>query len=1054
MKKLLAILVLGLLWCNVGFAAKNKVSKFKEVLEYGDKYIITKEKREYYFNWAIPTKKGLDVAEDYCRSKGLVSFYIIAAVKRDSSTMEEHFFQYLKDADKHAVQTGGYTKKINKYLKKNPQIFLWPDIMVSGFGLSRPYRYFCAKNRDQALSYFKSKIPGHYGSQINASQYSAWTLYPSDIAEYIVESGNPEFTVEKELAEEKRIAEEKKKVEEKRIAEEKKSREKSNVVQQTKLLKEAWRCFKKKDYKCSLKKFEQESKQSENKFTQMESKHWLSYHYNFGLGVELDEVKAVKLMEEVYNSGNEKQKRGSLPSLIYNTFTRVPGIIDGKKQIKYNEENIDLILNGPKKYKEKQKDSLGPSYTNAAFIYLLGIDVKKDLNKAFEYYKKSDSPNAYNTVALFYLLGLGPVDVSKEEAIKYYKKTLDLMDEKHGEKSQKKSQEEYIKKLDKIDKKKGWMGINFDKLRISASKAFNYPNKYGAYVGSVRKGSPADKSGIEMGDIIVKHDDRKTFGHFILTEYLRTRKPGDKIKFLIWRKQNLIKKEVTLGSFSEMVITKPYDYKNNVRYVIAKSLINLLESYDRVPADYLELTDWIKSDMKNYPELIVLLVDVYRNYDHMQSYVWSKIALDSYAELNLDKRNEKVNKESLYEYIIVLEAIFLDKNEVDKALKIAARKKDVLLAEIEGAGKVIVSSKKPVKTDIEGPIIQVKSEIVSKSPEYTIKGKVKDKASEVMTLHVNGEPISIDRSGKFIITRFNPSGETLEIKAWDEWANSTVVSVKVIVEEQSMTEVKDVFEVLKLPARRAKQDDNKVAIVIGIENYDIAPKASYANRDAEFFTEYLKRMFGVPKQNLIILRDEEAKLIKFFSILEKWLPGVAGSGGKDIYVFYAGHGLSSNDGKELYLLTHDSDPDLLKRTAIMRSDLFSLINDQKPKSVTIFFDTCYSGPSRDGEMLIASARPIRIVAEDEDNIPSNFSVFSAAKNDQISSSISEIKHGIFSYYLMKGLEGESDSNKDRKITNQEMIDYLNLNVKKIAAKAGRKQNPVLSGDPDQVLVRY
>ena len=84
----------------------------------------------------------------------------------------------------------------------------------------------------------------------------------------------------------------------------------------------------------------------------------------------------------------------------------------------------------------------------------------------------------------------------------------------------------------------------------------------------------------------------------------------------------------------------------------------------------------------------------------MQSYVWSKIALDSYTELNLDKNNEKVNREGLYEYITVLEEKFLDKNEVNKALKIATRKKDVLLAEIQGAGKVIVSSKKPIKKNL------------------------------------------------------------------------------------------------------------------------------------------------------------------------------------------------------------------------------------------------------------------------------------------------------------------------------------------------------------------
>ena len=51
----------------------------------------------------------------------------------------------------------------------------------------------------------------------------------------------------------------------------------------------------------------------------------------------------------------------------------------------------------------------------------------------------------------------------------------------------------------------------------------------------------------------------------------------------------------------------------------------------------------------------------------------------------------------------------------------------------------------------------------------------------------------------------------------------------------------------------------------------------------------------------------------------------------------------------------------------------------------MFFDTCFSGISRDEKTLLASARPVRVVAnEDESSLP-NFSIFSASQLDQISS---------------------------------------------------------------------
>ena len=483
----------------------------------------------------------------------------------------------------------------------------------------------------------------------------------------------------------------------------------------------------------------------------------------------------------------------------------------------------------------------------------------------------------------------------------------------------------------------------------------------------------------------------------------------------------------------------------------------MLETYNRLPVDYLELTDWVKNELTNQPELVIFLSEMYMNYDYMQSYVWNKIALDSYKELKFEKKNEKKNKMNLLINLAILDKKFLNKNEIKKAKKISVRKKNVLLAEIKNGGKQLIVKKKTkpnlIKVDKTGPIIEIVSNIKSKTPEYKIQGKVRDKDSEVMTLHVNGEPVSIDNKGNFVITRFNPSGEILNLKAWDEWANSTSVSVTITVEKQ-FTERTDFLEPLNPPSRKIKKDNNKVAIVIGIENYENAPKATYANNDAEFFSEYLKRSFGVVDNNIMVIQDNEAKLIKLYGILAKWLAAVAGGGGKDIYIFYSGHGLSSNDGQDLYLLTHDSDPDLLNRTAILRKELFNLINKQKPKSVTMFFDTCYSGVSRDEKLLLAAARPIRIVADDDKEIPDNFTIFSASKLDQISSGLKKAKHGIFSYYLMKGLEGNSDKNKDGKITNGELLAYIDKNVSQKAAELGRQQNPSLAGDPDKVLMSY
>ena len=124
------------------------------------------------------------------------------------------------------------------------------------------------------------------------------------------------------------------------------------------------------------------------------------------------------------------------------------------------------------------------------------------------------------------------------------------------------------------------------------------------------------------------------------------------------------------------------------------------------------------------------------------------------------------------------------------------------------------------------------------------------------------------------------------------------------------------------------------------------------------------------------------------------------------------------------------------------------------KSVTLFFDTCFSGTSRENETLLASAKPIRILSSNETKTPENFTIFTSSLMNQISSGYKEANHGLFSYYLMKGLEGKADTNNDKKITNGELYSYLDENVSEIAAELGRQQNPSLAGDPNKVLSRY
>ncbi len=358
-----------------------------------------------------------------------------------------------------------------------------------------------------------------------------------------------------------------------------------------------------------------------------------------------------------------------------------------------------------------------------------------------------------------------------------------------------------------------------------------------------------------------------------------------------------------------------------------------------------------------------------------------------------------------------------------------------------------------VGEDNEPPVIKIASTITVNDSFYFIKGSATDSSDTIYVKIVGGKEIKV-KDGKFAIKRFNPLGETVKLVAIDKYGNkSKPKTVKIIVDSKD-TEIAEKLEPLNPSMIKTKANNNRVALIVGIEKYEDSPVASYANMDAKFFYEYARKAFGVSTSNTKLLMDEDASEKAILKVVKKWLPAKVNRN-TELIIFFAGHGLASNDGKELYILPHDTDTDLLEDTAISRSKLYEDIIKLKPKKVVMFMDTCYSGISRDEKTLLASARPLRLLTdESEGDMPSNFTVFSASQISQMSSGLKEAKHGIFSYYLMKGLEGKADQNSDKKITNGELLDYMNEQVAMKAAELGRQQNPSLLGDRNKVLITY
>jgi hypothetical protein len=297
------------------------------------------------------------------------------------------------------------------------------------------------------------------------------------------------------------------------------------------------------------------------------------------------------------------------------------------------------------------------------------------------------------------------------------------------------------------------------------------------------------------------------------------------------------------------------------------------------------------------------------------------------------------------------------------------------------------------------------------------------------------------------VVGFTPQSSTITFRCDDE----NIASENIEKPKKIKNEITSDVNGLKIDGIKKKQETDAVAIIIGIQNYKKIPKSSYSNDDARVFAEYANKILGVKQQNIKVLIDDEADNAEIYRAFQNWLPLKVKKNKTDIFVFYSGHGLPSDDGNSLYFLPHGADRDFISKTAINQSEIIAALQASQPNSVTMFIDSCYSGLTRTGDALLASARPIAIKSKNVE-YPTNFTVISASSPEQISWSSVELKHGIFSYYLMKGMEGDADENKDGKITVGEMQAYLTDMVPRQALVMNRKQVPQLTGDANRVLL--
>lgn len=224
-------------------------------------------------------------------------------------------------------------------------------------------------------------------------------------------------------------------------------------------------------------------------------------------------------------------------------------------------------------------------------------------------------------------------------------------------------------------------------------------------------------------------------------------------------------------------------------------------------------------------------------------------------------------------------------------------------------------------------------------------------------------------------------------------------------------------------------------ISIGVGAYrdpKLTPRR-YAATDAETVAAYLQSVGGVPPSNIRLLHNQKALRADLHEALFGWLPSHVAQDAV-VIVYFSGQAMVTPTGDVLLALYDGSATDSARLYPL--TDLESAFARLKAKQVIFMFDGMVSRLRGDTKGKAASPR-WELGGSNTLALIGGEDLTKGLEDDQH-------RHGLFTYYLLKGLRGEADTNRNGTITLGELAGYVRQKVVWAAkTQFNQEQRPLL-----------
>ncbi|HEB62275.1 MAG TPA: caspase family protein, partial [Bacteroidetes bacterium] len=228
------------------------------------------------------------------------------------------------------------------------------------------------------------------------------------------------------------------------------------------------------------------------------------------------------------------------------------------------------------------------------------------------------------------------------------------------------------------------------------------------------------------------------------------------------------------------------------------------------------------------------------------------------------------------------------------------------------------------------------------------------------------------------------------------------------------------------------------AVVVGVARYSHLPVLKFTDDDAYQIYAFLKSPEGgaLPDNQISVLIDENATRKNIIKAMNNIF--LKADQNDVILFYYSGHGFPG----AFLPVDYDGFYNQLKHEEVK-----DILEKSKAKHKIVLADACNSG-----SLLAMKSVPLKSILEKYyaafETSSGGTALLMSSKGEEFSLEDRGLRQGIFSHFLIRGLKGEADTNRNKIVTIQELYNFV---YQKVRAYTNNIQSPTLTGDYDQSM---